>query len=111
MTRVRSDAGLLITPTPIALDSRGRQLEVGDEVVLRLLEPYFRIREIKPHLSADPRIPPGMIEIVAICHMRVLVGPNQIDPQLLRVQTRAEIEEKQGVPAPPPNLTGTEAQP
>lgn len=45
------------------LDSRGRPLQVGDEIILHTPDPtYMRVAKIVPNL--DPRVPPGTMTIL-----------------------------------------------
>ena len=71
------------------VDARGRQLAVGDEIILNTLHPlYLRVIRIAPVL--DPKAPPGMmqIEFGAATHFFSPKGVPQ--REFIRVRTAEE---------------------
>jgi hypothetical protein len=74
---------------PTTLDARGRPLQEGDEVLLRLAHaPYFRVVRIEA--SVDPRDPPGIL-VVTLATPPFKAARGQINAEFVRVRTAAEI--------------------
>lgn len=71
------------------LDCRGRELQVGDEIILDLHGPTFvRVAAIEPVL--DPRQPPGMMRIALGALYQFVSAKGQRNPEFIRVQTAEE---------------------
>jgi hypothetical protein len=79
------------------LDCRGRELQVGDELIVVLNGPtYVRVAAIAPEL--DPKAPPGMMRVSLGALYQFYAPRGQRNTEFVRVQTVQEA----GPLTPPP---------
>lgn len=75
--------------TQTVLDSRGRVLQEGDEIILHLNQPVFvRVAKIAPVL--DPAAPPGAVQVQLAAVYQFTVKGNVPVGEFHRVRTADE---------------------
>ncbi len=80
----------IMTTPAVVLDARGRELGVGDEVILTnpSVNPFV-VAKIEP-APPDPDQPAGLMDVMILCRMLIRTPRSQVTQELLRTQTQAE---------------------
>lgn len=88
---------------PILRDRYGRELHIGDQVVLpNVIAPVLRVADVKPDMR--PNVPPGTLLVQLVLPPVILQLPGgQAMGDLIRVMQVAEYEKPKPAEEPPPD--------
>lgn len=80
----------LISKGPAVVDSRGRALQEGDEIVLRPgIQIFFRVARITPVM--EPGAPRGLYRVDLVGMPAFITKAGEQNQEFTRVQTAAEV--------------------
>lgn len=80
----KESAAIISKDPAVTKDFMGRELQVGDQLILSTAQPIiFQVLQVQPFSA--PGMPPGILAVDVIGRQRFLVGRNKNQPEFLRV--------------------------